>query len=283
MYNLIKFITKYHLSFIFVFLEIIAIFLIVQNNRYHKAGFINSANFLTGTIYEKQNNISIYLKLKDENQKLAQENASLRSQIKTINYRLIPNLTQDSLHNDSILLDTLFENSENQFDYLPALAISNSINKRFNYIYLNKGEKDGIYKDMGVIEFNGVIGVVVNTSNSYAMVMPLINEKSRLSVKIDNQGYFGTLEWYKGDVRFATINEIPKHVILNKGDTIVTSGYSQIFPEGLMVGVVEETIKEKGNSFLKVKIKLSVDFAKINHTYTINNKNIDSFKEIYIE
>lgn len=283
MENLIKFLSKYHLIFLFIFLEFISIFIIVQNNKYHRAGFINSANFLSGTVYSANKNATIYLNLKEENEKLAEENAKLRNQIKTVETIIIPSLYSDSLVTDSLVQDTIIVDSTNNFNYLPALAISNSINKKYNYIYLDKGKKDGFHKDMGVIETNGVVGVVVNSSNSYSIVMPLINEKSKLSVTIKNQGYFGTLQWTKGDVFYTEIKEIPKHVILQKGDTIVTSGYSQIFPKGLLIGFVEDTHQEKGSSFLKIKVKLSVDFSRINYAYAIENSEQENFKEIYIE
>lgn len=283
MENLLKFLSKYHLIFLFLFLEIIAVFVIVQNNRYHKAGFINSANFVSGATYSATKNVSIYFNLKEENRKLAEENASLRNEVKTIETIIIPSIYSDSLVTDSLFQDTVIIDSLDNFHYLPALTISNSINKKYNYIYLDKGLKDGFHNDMGVIESNGIVGVIVNSTNSYSMVMPLINEKSKLSVKIKNQGYFGTLEWQKGDVQHSEIKEIPKHVLLNKGDTIVTSGYSQIFPKNMLIGFVEEAYSEKGSSFLKIKIRLSVDFSRINYIYAIDNSEREDFNKIKIE
>lgn len=284
--NFLKFISKYSLLFLFIFLQLIAIVLIVQNNRYHKASFLNSANFFTGSIYTKVKNTSMYMNLKEENEKLANENALLRSSLKSYEYTLIPPLEEieiDTAINANNNLDTLILDSLNYFKYIPALAISNTINKRYNYVYLDKGTKHGMYVNMGVIEPNGLVGVVVNTSRDFSLVMPLVNEKSKISVKIKNQGYFGTLQWHLGDARFAYINEVPNHVILQKGDTIVSSGYSQIFPKDLLIGYVEETKKESGNSFLNIKIELAVDFSKLNYTYAIDNKHIESFKELAVE
>lgn len=283
MENLLKFISKYHLSFLFIFLQFIALIIIIQNNKYHKAGFINSANIISGIVYSTSKNVSIYLDLKEENKKLAVENARLRNQLKTVESIITPSLYSDSLVSDSVVLDTLIIDSIDNFKYLAALVISNSVNKRYNYIYLDKGKKDGFRNDMGIIETNGVVGVLVNSTNSYSIVMPLINEKSKLSVKIKNQGYFGTLQWKKGDIGHAEIKEIPKHVSLQKGDTIVTSGYSQIFPKDLLIGFVEETKQVEGSSFLKIKIKLAVNFSTINYCYAIDNIEQEKFKEIYIE
>ncbi|MFT4643987.1 MAG: rod shape-determining protein MreC [Planctomycetota bacterium] len=284
--NLIKFISKYSLLFLFIFLQLIAIFLIVQNNRYHKASFINSANYFTGSVYSNVKNATMYMDLKQENEKLAQENAILRNSLQSIEYTLIPPLDSivlDTTITGETILDTLILDSLNYFKYIPALVISNTINKRYNYVYLDKGTRHGMYNNMGIIEPNGLVGVVVNVTEDFSLVMPLINEKSKISVKIKNQGYFGTLQWEKGDARFAHINEVPNHVILEKGDTIVSSGYSQIFPKNILIGYVEETNKESGNSFLNIKIRLSVDFSKLNYTYAINNKQIESFKKLEIE
>lgn len=284
--NLIKFISKYNLLFIFILLQLIAVYLIVQNNKYHKASFINSANFFTGSIYSSAKNTTMYMNLKHENEKLAKENALLRSSLKSFEYTLIPPLEKIKIDTTLSILnqaDTLILDSLNHYKYIPALAISNTINKRYNYVYLDKGTNHGIYNNMGVIEPNGLVGIVVNTSKDFSLVMPLVNEKSKISVKIKNQGYFGTLRWHKGDARFAYINQVPNHVLLEKGDTIVSSGYSQIFPKGILIGFVEETNKELGNSFLKIKIELAVDFSKLNYTYAINNSHIESFKELQIE
>lgn len=284
--NLLKFISKYSLLFLFIFLQIIAIFLIVQNNKYHKATFLNAANFFTGTIYSGVKNTKMYIDLKAENEKLAKENAILRSRQESVEYTLIPSLnkiTLDTTSSSEQTLDTLVLDSLNHFKYIPALAISNTINKRYNYVYLDKGSRHGMYVNMGIIEPDGLVGVVVNTSKDFSLVMPLVNEKSKISVKVKDQGYFGTLQWNHGDARYAYINEVPNHVLLEKGDTIVSSGYSQIFPKDILIGFVEETKKESGNSFLKIKLKLAVDFSKLNYTYAINNKHIESFKELEVE
>lgn len=284
MYNLIKFISKYKIIFLFLFLELISFGLIVLNNSYHKAGFINAANFYVGNINSLYTSFTGYLHLKNENGKLAEENAMLKNKRINVEYTEIPLYPEDSTFiankfaGDTVILDTTIH-----FNYIPALAVSNSTNKKFNYIYIDKGLKHGIDKDMGIVESGGVVGVVVNSSSRYSVVMPLTNEKSSLSVKIKNQGYFGTLKWNHGDYTSAKIIEVPNHVVLNKGDTIITSGYSQIFPQGLLIGYVEKTQKIEGNSFLSIDIKLAVDFSKINYTYAIQNDELQELKNLIIE
>lgn len=278
MNNLLKFISKYHIGFIFLFLELFSSLLIIQNDRYYKAGFLNSANSLSGTVYSFSKNLSIYIGLKENNLKLAEENALLRNKLRSIEYTLIPPFVKDTLNTDTLIIDTL-----SKFNYIPALAIRNSINKKHNQIYLDKGTKDGIYNNMGVIESKGLVGIIVNTTKYYSIVMPLINEKSRISVKVKNKGYFGTLEWERGDFNIAQVKEIPNHATISKGDTIISSGYSQIFPRGILVGIVSNTEKIEGSSFLKVELSLAVDFSKINYVYTIENKELELFNEIIIE
>jgi rod shape-determining protein MreC len=284
MYNLIKFINKYYIIFWFLLLELIAGIFIVQNNQYHKAGFINSANFFTGTFYSLYSKFTIYVDLKHENKKLATENAFLKNKITHIEYTFIPPLMMDSVSDSSALvLDSLILKESKQFQYIPTLVVSNSINKKFNYLYINKGLKDGIKPDMGIIEPNGVVGVVVNSSNHYSVVMPLINEKSSISIKLKRQEYFGTLKWESGNPTKAKMIEVPNHVNLKKGDTIITSGYSQIFPKDILVGFVESTAKIEGSSFLDIHLKLSVDFAKLNHTYAVQNLESEELKSLIIE
>lgn len=286
MNNLLKFIARYQIVILFIFLELLAVAIIVQNNKYHKAGFLNTSNFITGNINTFYSNFTAYLHLKDANKALAEENARLHNQLYQVEYMLIPHSVGDSVTtgtiqiqiNDTIIIDTI-----QSFEYVPALTISNSINKMYNYVFLDKGKKDGVKTDMGVINQNGVVGIVVNVSNSYSVVMPLVNEKSKLSVKIKNQGYFGTLNWKLGEPEYAYISEIPKHVQLNQGDSVITSGYSQIFPEGKLVGFVEKTEVEEGSSFLNLKIKLAVDFAKLHYVYVLNNLASDELKTLSIE
>ncbi len=287
MNNLLDFLLKYKIAFLFLLYILISFGFIVQNNKYHKAGFLNASNFFTGTIHSSFKSVNIYFGLKKENQKLAEENARLKNRINKVEYTLIPPYKIDSSVIDStkniFSFDTLVLDTNKTIRYIPALAISNSVNKKLNYIYINKGLKDGVKQDMGVVEPNGVVGVIVNATNYYALIMPITNAKSSLSVKVKNQDYFGTLKWQKVEHNFANIIEIPNHVELQKGDTIITSGYSQIFAQGELIGFVEEAKTIAGSSFLEVKIRLSVNFAKINHCYVIENFAEEEIKTLSIE
>ncbi|MGB1247891.1 MAG: rod shape-determining protein MreC [Chitinophagales bacterium] len=268
MNNLLKFIIKYHFYFLFLLIELLCIFLIVQNNKYHKAGFLNSSNFVTGNTQNVFNNATAYFDLKAENERLAAENALLHSQVENVIYTEVPVLFNDTLFR----YDSLLTPIENPFQYQAALVISNSTNKLHNILMIDKGEKQNINNEMAVVNTHGVVGIVTSTSNNFSTIMPVINQDFNLSAKVKDQGYFGNVQWDGKDPQYAQLKEVPNHVQLEKGDTIVTSGYSHIFPEGIVVGYVESSSYIEGNYFIDVTIKLAVNFAKLDYVYAIENK-----------
>lgn len=279
MYNLVKFIIKYHFVILFVFLELIASFIIFNNNKYHKVKYLNTSNFITGGVYSFQSNITDYLKLKEINAALAEENAQLRQEITTINYLEVPTLFNDTLYViDSVLIDTI-----KALDYLPGKVINNSINKQFNTVFINKGKKDGFYPDMGIINKDGVVGVVRNVSNNYSNIIPIINLEFNINAKIKDSGFFGNLSWNGLDPNYAQLSDIPNHIVPNIGDTIVTSGYSQIFDEGHIIGFIEEVKSVPGKSFIKVEVRLAVEFGNLNFVYGIKNNIKNDLDSLNIE
>lgn len=279
MYNLVKFIIKYHFVILFVFLELIASFIIFNNNKYHKVKYLNTSNFITGGVYSFQSNIGDYFKLKEINAALAEENAQLRQEITQINYIEIPTLYYDTLFVvDSLIVDTI-----NSLNYLPAKVINNSINKQFNALFINKGKKDGFCPDMGIVNKDGVVGVVRNVSNNYANIIPIINLEFNINAKIKDSGFFGNLSWDGRNPSYAQLSDIPNHIIPNIGDTIVTSGYSQIFDEGHIIGFIEEVKTVPGKSFIKVEVKLAVEFGNLNFVYGIQNNIKNDLDSLQIE
>lgn len=265
MYNLIRFILKYHFTILFIILEIIALILVFQYNNYQKSKAFNAANFITGTVYETQHTISSYFKLKKINDELSEEIARLKSKDTTISYIEIPVLKNDTIfYVDSLLIDTNYHQP-----YLVAKVISNNITHQLNTIFINKGEKDGFYKDMGVINKDGVVGVVRDASNQYAVITPIINEKFNVSAKLKSTGHFGNLTWDGKNPNFAYLADIPNHISPQKGDTIITSGYSQVFEEGHTIGYIEEIVTIPGKSFIDLKVKLAVEFSNLNYVYGV--------------
>ena len=279
MQNLFKFLFKYHFFILFIFLELGCVYLIVQNNNYQKAKFINSANVITGGAYQTFNSASDFIRLRSENEKLAIENAALRNKLNEVHYKLVPTYLNDTL----FVMDTVVLDSQQLYSYLPAKVISNSIYKQYNIIYLDKGLNDGIEIDMGVIDFDGVVGVVTEVSNKFAIVMPIIHREYNMSARIKKSGYFGNLSWDGVDPKYAQLTDIPNHILPLKGDTIITSGFSSIFPENIVVGYVEEYTEEVGSGFLNISVKLASDFGRLNYVYGIEYKMKNDINQLQID
>ena len=263
MRDLYRFILRNHVIFLFVLLEIISLVFVFNYNNYQKSRFLNSSSQFTGNVYNRYNRITEYFRLSTVNRQLAEENARLRKLVgipKTV--RFIP--------------DTLrgYQNSEFQYIYISAKVVSNSVNRLQNYITLNKGSKDGIKPEMGVICADGVVGMVTNVTPSYSSVMSLLNVRWNISAKIARNNYFGTLSWDGKDSRKVYLSDIPFHVNVFPGDTIITSGFSATFPEGIPLGTIETVDKEGGSSFYTIAVKLFLDFNALSWVEVIeNNRN----------
>lgn len=271
MYNLFKFIGQYHFFFLFFTLQIFNLFLIFQYNTYQKSGFISSANNVTGSVFNSFNQITHYIGLREVNEQLALENASLKNQLKKVYYSEIPTLINDTL----FLYDTVCLDTFKTFNYTAANIISNTINKQKNIIFIDKGINKGVEKGMGVLSSRGVVGIIYQSSKNYATIMPIIHRDVFISAKIKQTGYFGNLSWNGKNIRIAQLGEIPNHIKPSVGDTIVTSGFSHLFPENELVGFIEDFKEIPGTGFLNINVKLSTDFAKLKHVYVIKNTNLD--------
>jgi rod shape-determining protein MreC len=270
MRNLLRFILRYHVVFLFFFLEILSFIFIFNFNNYQKARFLNSSDRISGVIYENYNNIINYFRLPVVNRELAEENARLRGLLGiTARQIRIP---------DSLLLR--YSNQERVYSYIAARVISNTVNRQHNYLTLNKGSKDGIKTDMGVISSLGVAGVITNVSTNYSTALSLLNTRWNISAKIKRNSYFGSLVWDGKDYRKALLNDIPFHVEIAVGDTIVTSGYSTIFPEGVLLGTIDSFEKEGGDNFYTISINLSVDFKALTYVEVIENNKRSEIENI---
>lgn len=269
MNNLFKFILKYHIIFLFIFLEIISFYLLIRNNNYHRAKVLNTGYEISGNIYSKYNEFSEYFSLKDENRKLAEENAKLR------------NLLYSSYKTDTIFFRNVKDSLRHQqYTYITAKVIHNSVNMQNNYIFLDKGSIHGIKPEMAVISPNGIVGIVKNTSKNFSTVISLLNSNLRVSAKIKRNGYFGSIMWDGKSYNKAMLNEIPVHIKIKSNDTIITSGYSAIFPEGIMVGKMEEFTFKGGDNFWTTRVALSTDFKKLNYVYIVNNIMKDDISKL---
>ena len=261
MKEIIKLILKYHFTIIFILLEIVSFSLIIRHNEYQRAIFSESASTLFGNISSTITSIKDYFRLKEMNESLANENILLKNRLEKYEFL-----------RDTIIHGTVVQDSIPVYEYIGAKQVNATYNRTKNYITLNQGRKNGLQKEMAVCTPEGIVGLIQDLSDHFAVVIPLINVDSRISDKIKKNNYYGSLQWDGNDYAYSYLNDIPYHVEVNAGDTIVTSGLSKIFPEGIVVGYVESVDKETAN-FLKIKVKLAVDFKRINHVYVIlNNK-----------
>ncbi|MBL4624098.1 MAG: rod shape-determining protein MreC, partial [Flavobacteriales bacterium] len=240
---------------------IIAFVLLVQTNRFHKASFISSTNAMSGGVYSTYSNVTEYLELKRVNQEVAQENADLKS---TSSLAFIKMRGKHVYINDTLYFQ--------QYKYLSAKVVNNSVHKRNNHIILNKGSEQGIRSGMGVICSKGLVGIVKDVSSNYSAVVSLLNSKTQISVKLKKNNYFGIMTWESEDnSTSATLNKIPNHVDIQKGDTIISMGASTIFPEGILAGTVHSFEEIPGSDFYTIKVNLSTNFNNLSYVYIIKN------------
>ncbi|HEY9125169.1 MAG TPA: rod shape-determining protein MreC, partial [Bacteroidales bacterium] len=242
---IIRFIIKHQFVLLFLLLEIIALVLFVQNNGYQKIKYQAFAQDFDGYLMHKRHRIGQYFGLKEVNNKLSAENLMLRRQIEM--------LKAEKANKDTAV---------NFTSYIGARVIDNSVNKPYNYVLVDKGAKDGVKPEMAVISNQGVVGLVASVSKNYSLVASVLNRKIKVSAKIKKNGYFGSFEWDGLNYRYAYLHDIPYHAEVKAGDTIVTSGYSLIFPENIPVGVIDE-VDSTGGNFLNIRTKLSVDYKKL--------------------
>jgi rod shape-determining protein MreC len=275
MRSLILLIIRYHFFILFIFIETYCTYLIVQNNHFHRAGFLNSANSVAANILNTISNVREYVSLKSENESLARENAELLGQMASGNLQI----TLDSL----TLRDSLYIESDSTYkvyEYTTARIINNSVNRRNNYLTLDKGALLGIESEMGVISSNGVVGIIKNVSPHFSTVMSVLHKDIRLSTKLKKSEFFGSLSWDGTDPASATLSDIPKNAIIGLGDTVVTTGYSSIFPEGIMIGIVEKSRIDQGDNFHTITIRLTTNFSNLTHVYIVKNNLREERKNI---
>ncbi|BEG63554.1 rod shape-determining protein MreC [Coprobacter fastidiosus] len=266
MRKLISFLINHSPIFVYAFYLVICFVLLFKFNPYQQSVFFSSANEMAGRFYIMTSGITGYFGLQEINRDLQKQNGNLEMEL----IRLRDEVSR--LSGDSLLVRTSADSSLSRYDFQIAQVINNSVFKTHNYITLNKGRKDGIHSEMGVIDQNGIVGIVNVVSDHYAVAISLLNPKLRLSCKVKGSNYFGSLVWDGKDPRFAVLEELPRHVKFVKGDTIVTSGYSSVFPEGLMVGTVDGFSKQRNDNFYALTVKLSTDFFRLNDVRILDDK-----------
>ncbi len=273
MNNLLKFFLRHSSWFVFIFYVVISCVLLFQTNPYQQSVYLTSANAVSSAVYNGISSISSYFNLKDINEDLQSRNALLEMEVVDLrnqvnNYRMqIPDTSS-------------IQPALRPYSFVVAHVISNSISQTYNYITINRGSAEGIESEMGVVDQNGVVGMVNVVGKHSARVISLLNPHMRLSCKVKNSDFFGSMVWDGKDPEYAILQQLPKHARFVKGDTIITSGYSAVFPEGIIVGTIVSAVKELSDNFISLKIKLSTNFTQLSTVRAIKNQNKAEFDAI---
>ena len=267
MRSLFRFLIRNYAFLLFIILEVISLVFIFNYNSFQRAKFLNSSNRLTGSIYNSYSAVIQYFHLRKINNELAKENADLRNSLELVSAQLIDSESLD------IQLDSTFR-------FVEARVINNSVNKQQNYITLNRGSKHGIKPDQGIISGSGIVGVVTSVSESFSMGLSVLNPRWSVSAKLKKSGFYGSLVWNGDDYRTAELNEIPFHIDISVGDTVVTSGYSSVFPEGLLIGTIQEFSQPEGENYYVIDVLLSTDFKSVAYVEVIENINSEELIEL---
>jgi rod shape-determining protein MreC len=260
MRNFFQFLVKYHIFFFFLGLQLLCFWLIFRNNSFHEASFVNSSNKVVAKLFGWKSNVTEYIELQRVNTELSAENEKLKNKERG---------TFVNVNDHFVMInDTL---RQRKYRYKSAQVINSSINKQLNYLTLNKGSGEGITPQMGVINTDGLVGVVKDVSEHFSTVIPIINLKFTASAELKRNGSFGLLKWDGKNFRHARLKDVPAYVNVLPGDTVVTRGASAIYPRGIPIGVVSEVEKREGSNFHGIMVELHNDFNKLRYVYIVEN------------
>lgn len=268
MNNLLQIFLRYGGFFLFAFLELVCIYLIVHYNQKQQAVYISSMNAFTNFMDESVDDLTTHFTLSEINDSLARENAELHELI--FNQGLNAPAKMDSI-----------KNGRQQYQMIHAEVITSSINKNHNYLKLNRGATDGIQRHSAVINGNGIVGIVVGVSDHYSIVMSLLHRQIRISASTKNNNqHGGTLLWKSRDPFIMDLDNIPKYIKVEPGDTVVTSGSSLMFPADIMIGTVAEEKVPEGSNSHNIKVLLNNDISDVKFVYVVVNLDRDRILEL---
>jgi rod shape-determining protein MreC len=268
MQQIFNFIFKNSYRMLFLLLIGISLGLTIQSHSYHKSKLISSANFMSGGVYQKMNNVEEYFNLKIQNEELARENARLKS--------LLFNQKDSTTIKE---VDSVF--GVKKINIIESKVIKNSYNVHQNYLTLNSGYKQGVKNDMGVINSLGIVGVIENTSANYSTVLSILNtNKLKFNAKIKKSGHFGSLTWNGRNAGYVQLIDVPRLAQVRKGDTVVTGGQSEIFPENINIGAIEKIYIDDETNFYTLDIRLFNDMTSLGYVYIIKNKDTPEIKKL---
>ena len=265
MRNLIDFLARHNHWFLFVLLEVVSVVLLFRYNSYQGSVWFSSANTVAGHVSAWQADVSQYFSLTDVNAQLSRRNVELERQVAVLTDRLLSK-GEDSLYTAKVHSSVLAG-----YQAVDAHVVGNTLDRLNNFITIDKGEADGVRKDMGVVSGSGVVGIVYLTSAHYSVVIPVLSTQSNISCMISRRGYFGYLHWTGGATDVAYLDDIPRHARFHRGDVVVTSGYSSVFPQGVLVGKVQHVFNSRDGLSYRVQVKLSTDFARLRNVCVIND------------
>ena len=274
MRNLLDFLSRHNHWFVFAILEVISFVLLFHYNSYQGSVWFSSANAVSGKVYEWNSAVGQYFSLTEVNRQLTERNLYLEREVAQLSEQITKTTK------DSTLVERMQKTVMQGFETIPAKVVSSSLDKANNLMTINKGEADGVKKDMGVVCGTGVVGIVYLTSDHYSVVIPVLSQQSNISCSIKGRGYFGYLHWTGGSPEYAYIDDIPRHAHFKLGDYIVTSGYSSVFPSGIIVGRIKHVYNSENGMSYRLKITLSTDFTRLRDVCVINDREMDKKLEI---
>lgn len=265
MRNLFNFLARNVHWLLFLVLEAVSLTLLFRFNSYQGSVWFTSANIVAGSLHKVSSSIEAFFSLTRLNEELTLRNVSLERKLANLRTAV----------EDTVALQRRYSAAVGNYSFIQAKVVSNSIDRADNMITIDRGSADGVERDMAVVSGNGAVGVVYLVSSHYAVVMPLLNVKSRISCSICNRGYFGYLKWDPSDgPAYAYVEDIPRHARFKKGEWVETSGYSSIFPEGVIVGKIVAAYDSEDGLSYRLKINLSTDFACLRDVCVINDSSI---------
>ena len=258
MQNLLKILLRYSNFLVFIILEVAAFMLFSYNNAYPRSSILSTANNVVAWQHEQIADINNYFHLRSVNEELAAENAALRNQI----YSMDSSKNRDVIHYES------------------AKVVHMTTDQLHNYLTINRGSIDGIQRGQGIRNADGVVGIVRTVGPNYSVVLPIISTLSNLSCRFTKNDYLGTLQWDGKDIRFAQLADVSSHMVVNPGDTIVTSGLGPVFPEGIPVGIVENSILKDGESYYRIRVRLHTNFKRLKYVEVVQNAHQQELEEL---
>lgn len=272
--ELLNFFVKNSKWFVFTIFVVISCTLLFNGNPYQQHVFFTSAGQMASCVYRTGSNVTSYFNLREINDDLNRQNAMLQREIVGLKEQI-----ED--FRERSFTDTLVpDRGVAHFDFIVAHVINNSISRPYNYLTINKGSRDGVKPELGVIDRNGVVGIVSNVGPNSARVISLLNPDFRLSCKIKRSDSFGSLVWDGKNPRQALLEELPRHTVFHPGDTVVTSGFSAVFPAGLPVGVVLEDDVDHNQNFFTLKVLLFADFTTLGNVQVVVNNYRDELEAL---